>query len=389
MPAWFQELNAFGLRAVVAPLGERGDGRGGGGDPSACRRAELRPLDFLCIEGSILRGPKGTGLCNRLAGTGRTMLDWVRALAPRANYRLAVGSCAAYGGIPAGAPESDGCMRPAIRRRSAAAALWAQLSLARRFSGDQHCRLRAASGLDHGDPCWASGSAISPSKISIRSGARSSIPITSRTMAAAATNITSSKRAPNTMSELGCLMEHLGCKATQAVGDCNQRSWNGDGSCTHAGYRLHRLHRRRISRTIAPLSRDAENCRHSGRSAARYAQSLVRRSGGAVEIRDAQTRAAQCDLRTGRTAAAARWKRGGMSRAIIGPFNRVEGDLEVSLEIVDARCARCTRDDAALSWVRTDPRRPAKPRRPGDRAANLRHLFGVAIGRRRDGSAPC
>ena len=35
--------------------------------------------------------------------------------------------------------------------------------------------------------------------------------------------------------ERGCLMENLGCKATQAVGDCNQRSWNGGGSCTRSG----------------------------------------------------------------------------------------------------------------------------------------------------------
>ncbi len=31
-------------------------------------------------------------------------------------------------------------------------------------------------------------------------------------------------------------MEHLGCKATQAIGDCNQRAWNGGGSCTHGGF---------------------------------------------------------------------------------------------------------------------------------------------------------
>jgi len=32
-------------------------------------------------------------------------------------------------------------------------------------------------------------------------------------------------------------MENLGCKATQAPGDCNLRVWNGSaGSCTNAGY---------------------------------------------------------------------------------------------------------------------------------------------------------
>ena len=37
-------------------------------------------------------------------------------------------------------------------------------------------------------------------------------------------------------SDLGCLMEHLGCKGTQAHADCNTRLWNGEGSCARGGY---------------------------------------------------------------------------------------------------------------------------------------------------------
>jgi hypothetical protein len=37
-------------------------------------------------------------------------------------------------------------------------------------------------------------------------------------------------------SDLGCLMENMGCKATQAHGDCNVRLWNGSGSCLRGGY---------------------------------------------------------------------------------------------------------------------------------------------------------
>ena len=44
------------------------------------------------------------------------------------------------------------------------------------------------------------------------------------------------KASAEQMSHRGCLMEHLGCKATQAVGDCNDRRWNGEGSCTKGGY---------------------------------------------------------------------------------------------------------------------------------------------------------
>jgi hypothetical protein len=37
-------------------------------------------------------------------------------------------------------------------------------------------------------------------------------------------------------SDQGCLMEQLGCKGTQAHADCNQRLWNGEGSCLRGGY---------------------------------------------------------------------------------------------------------------------------------------------------------
>ena len=36
--------------------------------------------------------------------------------------------------------------------------------------------------------------------------------------------------------DLGCLMENLGCKGTQAHADCNTRVWNGGSSCLKGGY---------------------------------------------------------------------------------------------------------------------------------------------------------
>ena len=67
------------------------------------------PLDILCVEGSILTGPNGTGRFQMLSGTGRSMLEWVTNLAPLADHVVAVGTCAAFGGVtsaggnPAGA----------------------------------------------------------------------------------------------------------------------------------------------------------------------------------------------------------------------------------------------------------------------------------------------
>ena len=58
-----------------------------------------RPLDFLCIEGSVIRGPGGTGMYDEIHE--RPKKDLVAALAHQARYILAVGTCAAYGGIGA------------------------------------------------------------------------------------------------------------------------------------------------------------------------------------------------------------------------------------------------------------------------------------------------
>ncbi len=68
------------------------------------------PLDLLCIEGALLRGPNGTGAFHRVAGTQTPMIEWVRRLAARARHCLAIGTCAAFGGVTAGGPNpTDAC----------------------------------------------------------------------------------------------------------------------------------------------------------------------------------------------------------------------------------------------------------------------------------------
>ena len=57
------------------------------------------PLDILCIEGSILRGPGGTGMYDEISGKPKK--DLVASLAKQARYILAVGTCASFGGIGA------------------------------------------------------------------------------------------------------------------------------------------------------------------------------------------------------------------------------------------------------------------------------------------------
>jgi uptake hydrogenase small subunit len=61
-----------------------------------------QPLTLLCVEGSIIHGPNGSGRFDTFEG--RPKRDIVAALCERADYVLAMGSCAAFGGIPAAPP---------------------------------------------------------------------------------------------------------------------------------------------------------------------------------------------------------------------------------------------------------------------------------------------
>ncbi|SFJ08926.1 HupU protein [Celeribacter neptunius] len=192
-------------------------------------------LDILCVEGAIARGPRGTGRYHMLAGTGRSMLDWVESLAPLARHVVAVGTCATYGGVTsAGDNPSDaaglqyegshaGAVLPATFRDKAGLPVinisgcpvhpdWVTETLMLLAAGalgpedlDQYARPRFfADNLVH--------------------------------HACTKNEFYEYKASAEELSQMGCMMEHLGCIGTQAVGDCNIRLWNGEGSCTRAGY---------------------------------------------------------------------------------------------------------------------------------------------------------
>lgn len=76
---------------------------------NSCLQGKTR-LDALCIEGAVLRGPHQSGRFHLLAGTDTAMMTWIEKLAKVANHVLAVGSCAAWGGISAsGSNPTDAC----------------------------------------------------------------------------------------------------------------------------------------------------------------------------------------------------------------------------------------------------------------------------------------
>jgi NiFe hydrogenase small subunit HydA len=192
-------------------------------------------LDVLCLEGAVLRGPHDTGRFHVLAGTGVPMMDWVRRLSQVARHVVAVGSCAAWGGISAtGSNPAQAC---GLQYE------------------DEH-----PGGLLGKDFCSRGGLPV----INIAGCPTHPSWVTDTLMALAAQQLDAQdldtfnrprfyadqlvhhgcsrneyyefKASAEKPTDLGCLMEHMGCKGTQAHADCNIRLWNGEGSCTRGGY---------------------------------------------------------------------------------------------------------------------------------------------------------
>jgi ferredoxin hydrogenase small subunit len=192
-------------------------------------------LDLLCVEGSLLRGPGGSGGFHRMAGSGRPMVDVVAALAARARHVLAIGTCAAYGGITsAGSNPTDAC--------------------GLQYDGDVRGGVLGAGFRAHGGlpvinvagcpthPGWVVDTLLALGLSDLREADLDALGrprfYAERLVhhGCSRNEFYEFKASAEKPSDQGCLMEHMGCKGTQAHADCNTRPWNGEGSCLRGGY---------------------------------------------------------------------------------------------------------------------------------------------------------
>ncbi|RVU32948.1 MULTISPECIES: HupU protein [Neptunomonas] len=197
--------------------------------------ADETTLDLLCIEGAMLQGPHGTGKFHILGGTGIPMIHWVEKLAAKAAHTIAVGSCAAYGGMTAaGANTPD------------ATGLQYDGEIAGGLLGDNY---RSVSGHKVVNiagcpvhPGWVTDMLVS---IALDEHDDTQLDTFGRPRMYAdhlvhhgcsRNEFYEYKASATSAGERGCMMEHMGCLGTQAHADCNTRPWNGGGSCTSGGY---------------------------------------------------------------------------------------------------------------------------------------------------------
>ncbi len=230
----FGTLAAAGLRLLWHPSLSEESGAEARALLRSCADGET-PLDLLCLEGAVLRGPDGTGRFHVLAGTGEPMSAWVGRLARRARHVVAVGSCAAWGGVTsAGSNPTDAC--------------------GLQYDGEAPGGLlggawRSPAGLPVVNvagcpvhPGWVTETLIALGLGTFGAGDLDGL---GRPRFYADQLVHHGcprneyyefKASAHKPSDLGCMMENMGCKGTQAHADCNTRLWNGSGSCLRGGF---------------------------------------------------------------------------------------------------------------------------------------------------------
>lgn len=192
-------------------------------------------LDILCLEGSVIQGPNGTGNFHRLAGTGRPMRDWIYDLAQVARHVVAVGNCAAYGGITAaGNNPSEACgLQYEETRRGGL--------LGEKFVDKEGLPVINIAGCPT-HPNWVTDvlNQLGTEQMSFDQLDEYERPrnYTDHLVhhGCPRNEYYEYKASAEKPSDLGCMMEHMGCLGTQARADCNTRLWNGSGSCLRGGY---------------------------------------------------------------------------------------------------------------------------------------------------------
>jgi len=233
-PGIFDLLEDAGLTVLWHPALSEASGGEVRALLEAVERGDIA-LDILCIEGAVLTGPRGTGRFQILSGTGRSMLDWVTGLAPRARHVMAVGTCATYGGVTSAGGNPADAIGVQYDGKVAGGALAAD------FTDPTGLPVINVAGCPT-HPDW-----VTETLLLLAAGALAADDLDGlgRPLfyaenlvhhACPKNEFYEYKASAEAPGQLGCMMEHLGCVGTQAVGDCNIRGWNGGSSCTRAGY---------------------------------------------------------------------------------------------------------------------------------------------------------
>ncbi|MBT3226995.1 MAG: NADH:ubiquinone oxidoreductase [Deltaproteobacteria bacterium] len=185
-------------------------------------------LDILCIEGAIIRGPGGSGtyeVFNR-----KPKKDLVAALAKKADYVIAVGTCASFGGIGTGGEvEATGLQFHKSEKGG---------FLGRDFTGQAGLPVINLPGCPcHGEVVAGMLSALSFNLQHSLNEYNS--PLQWYGMMVHQGCIRNEyheyRIEEDDFGQRGCLYFHMGCRGPLTHGPCNKILWNGRSSKTFVG----------------------------------------------------------------------------------------------------------------------------------------------------------
>ena len=190
------------------------------------------PVDLLAVEGATYTAdpPSATRV------SGKPLTAWVRAIADLAEYTIAVGTCASFGGLMACGRNPMGTTGLQYYRENKGGLLGADY--------------RSRSGLPvvnvpgcPAHPDWIIGTlwALRAHRLKTRDLDRFNRPRVFYGKlahhACPRNEYYEFKASATAYSQQGCLLENLGCKGTLCESDCNERLWLGrTGSCTRGGF---------------------------------------------------------------------------------------------------------------------------------------------------------
>ncbi|MDJ0779478.1 MAG: HupU protein [Gammaproteobacteria bacterium] len=233
-PDFYRSLSRNGINLLWHPSFSEASGREFLDLIQRIEDGEIR-LDALCLEGSVMMGPRGSGRFHLLAGSRRPMFDVIRALAGQARFTVAIGSCAAFGGITMAGPNPGEAIGLQYEGKQAGGLLGSEW----RSAGDLPV-INIAGCPTH--PNW-----VIDTLVQLAAGELGQRQLDSNHRPRSYTDhlvhhgcprneYYEFKASAEKPSDQGCMMEHLGCLGTQARADCNTRLWNGSGSCLRGGY---------------------------------------------------------------------------------------------------------------------------------------------------------
>lgn len=193
-------------------------------------RTGRESLDILCVEGSLMTGPNGSGLYD--TWKSRPKIEIVRELAGAARHVVAMGACAAYGGVHAAPPNPTDCTGLQFMKASPGGLLGQEW---RSLSGQPVINVAG---------CPAHPHTMTKVLAMLAEGASVELDELNRPKAFFSTLVHQGctrneyheyDAEDDLLGGRGCLFFSLGCRGPQTLAPCNTDLWNGQSSKTRAG----------------------------------------------------------------------------------------------------------------------------------------------------------